>query len=99
VVGPAEGDWLEQGRGVSATAVRYGGALSKPWRASFVLVWGPSTACRQKPRSSAPAQLVVCRGFGDPVEVGLSAGDFVVDLNTPSTSHWTGAAIIVQSPL
>jgi hypothetical protein len=88
-------------------------------------------------------QLVMCRGFGDPVEGGLSAGDFVEDLvggfgpdeglgvvvqwetqqsirvwrsatepvypiggtlakcdpfGTPSTSHWTGAAIIVQSP-
>ena len=27
-----------------------------------------------------PASLVVCRGFGDPVEGGLSAGDFVEDL-------------------
>src|SRR5438445_4367079 len=27
-----------------------------------------------------PGHLVVCRGFGDPVEGGLSAGDFVEDL-------------------
>src|SRR5436190_20537990 len=89
---------------------------------------------------------MMCRGFGDPVEGGLSAGDFVEDLvggsgpdeglgvvvpvgdpssrsnrshylsdtppvypiggilakcdpfGTPSTSHWTGAAITVRSP-
>src|SRR5881397_4454893 len=73
-----------------------------------------------------PGHLEVCRGFGDPVEGGLSAGDVVEDLvggfgpdeglgvvvpvgdpiggtlakcapfGTPSTSHWTGAAIIVK---
>jgi hypothetical protein len=37
---------------------------------------------------------VVCRGFGDPVEGGtLAKWD---PFGTPSTSHWTGAAIIVK---
>src|SRR5215216_5734133 len=31
-------------------------------------------------RAGPPRALVVCRGFGDPVEGGLSAGDFVEDL-------------------